>query len=85
MEEDMYKNFGIKLILIGIAMLLILDRLYHFSGFDVISEVVIPIFQVLAPIVLGAGLLYPDKLIERKLDERKKNKSKDNFEQKQDQ
>lgn len=81
----MYKNFGIKLILIGIAMLLILDRLYHFCGFDVISEVVIPIFQVLAPIVLGAGLLYPDKLIERQLDERKKNKSKDNFEQKQDQ
>ena len=81
----MYKNFGIKLILIGIAMLLILDRLYHFSGFDVISEVVITIFQVLAPIVLGAGLLYPDKLIERQLDERKKNKSKDNFEQKQDQ
>lgn len=81
----MYKNFGIKLILIGIAMLLILDRLYHFSSFDVISEVVIPIFQVLAPIVLGAGLLYPDKLIERQLDERKKNKSKDNFEQKQDQ
>lgn len=81
----MYKNFGIKLILIGIVMLLILDRLYHFGGFDVISEVVIPIFQVLAPIVLGAGLLYPDKLIERQLDERKKNKSKDNFEQKQDQ